>query len=673
MKFRLLLAPGATAWLACILSTRSGDAFAPFEVVSSSNHHRRHHHSHRLRRNPFASSTRRFSQVKGGQKEEIESKTVSSGGDDWVAQILQSSAEGGPLLERNCVVGPKHVLMYDTSLRDGTQGESVSASCEDKLKIAQRLANFDMDYIEAGWPGSNPKDAEFFQRAKSELSEAARAKLVAFGSTRRKNISAKDDPQIKALVDSNVPTVCMVAKAHPWQVTEILRADLDENLEMISDSVSYLCSKGINVMVDLEHFFDGYKADEDYVMKCCEAAVDAGASCLVMCDTNGGTMPWEVSKITSKLVRHFQPFCTIGIHCHNDCGMAVANSVSAANSGAGLVQGTINGIGERTGNADLCSIIPSLALHVDSSMTCKNNLQELTNLSRFFDEILNRTPFSAAPFVGNSAFAHKGGLHVAAMERSPLSYQHIEPELVGNQMRVLISELSGRQNIMGKMKEMFGDDNKKQSDRALAILNRVKDLENQGYTFEGAEASVDLMILHGTEGYCPPFEVLDYSVQVYDHSIDSASRVLVNHKASTTSSTGTARATVKVKTVVENDETQELEYQEDLEVSDGIGPVDALASALLRSLTPSYPMLKEVELVDYKVRILDPASATSAATRVMIEFRDKQTEKTWTTVSVDRNVISASLNALVDGFEYALIEEAQYCMLDLDDNSEVSP
>jgi 2-isopropylmalate synthase len=662
MKVQQLLVPTSAAfwlWYYCLLPTTSSEAFAP--PMASSNYY--------YKSLITSSSTKRYSQVEGQQKE-VESSAANSkngGEEDWLSKSLESSAES---LERNCVVGPKQVLMYDTSLRDGTQGEAVSASCADKIKIAQRLAKFDMDYIEAGWPGSNPKDAEFFARAQTELTEAARSKLVAFGSTRRKNVAAKDDPQIQALVDSNVPTVCMVAKAHPWQVTEILRADLEENLEMISDSVSYLCSKGINVMVDLEHFFDGFKADEEYVMKCCEAAVDAGASCLVMCDTNGGTMPWEVSSMTSKLVRHFRPFCTIGIHCHNDCGMAVANSVSAANSGAGLIQGTINGIGERTGNADLCSIIPSLALHVESAMTCRDNLQDLTNLSRYVDEILNRTPFSGAPFVGNSAFAHKGGLHVAAMERNPLSYQHIEPELVGNQMRILISELSGRQNILGKMKEMFGDDTKKQSDRALAILNRVKDLENQGYTFEGAEASVHLMILHGTEGYCPPFEVLDYSVQVYDHNIDSASRVLVSQKASTATSTSTARATVKVRTVVENAETGQLEYQEDLEVSDGIGPVDALAGAILRALMPSYPNLKDVELVDYKVRILDPASATGAATRVMIEFRDKNTEQTWTTVSVDRNVISASLNALVDGFEFALIELAQYCMLE-DDISKV--
>lgn len=581
--------------------------------------------------------------------------------DEWISKELNDAVS--PL--SSCVIGPKQAIVFDTTLRDGTQGESVSASCEDKLKIATRLASFDVDYIEAGWPGSNPKDAEFFHRAQKELPSEIRSKLVAFGSTRRKNVAVDRDPQIQALVDSNVPTICMVAKAHPWQVTEILRASRDENLEMIKDSVSYLVGLGKTVLVDLEHFFDGYKADPEYAMQCCEAAAEAGASCLVMCDTNGGSMPWEVEKISKELVGQFQPLCTIGVHCHNDCGMAVANSVCASNAGVGLIQGTINGIGERTGNADLCSIIPSLALHVDSEMSCKKNLGDLTKLSRFVDEILNRSPQNSSPFVGASAFAHKGGLHVAAMERNPLSYQHIEPELVGNEMRVLISELSGRQNIMGKMSEYFGEmEEDQKSERAIAILNRVKSLENQGYTFEGAEASVHLMILHATKDYCQPFKVLDYSAQVYDNDMDSASRVVANFESDARTGTSTARATIKIRTVVDNPDDESVRFGDTLQVSDGSGPVDALAKALMRALVPAHPSLEAVELVDYKVRILDPTSATGAATRVMIEFRDTATEKQWTTVSVDRNVISASLNALVDGIEYALIdEEADYCML----------
>lgn len=527
-----------------------------------------------------------------------------------------------------------------------------------------------MDYIEAGWPGSNPKDAEFFARAQSELDETTeRSKLVAFGSTRRKHVAAADDPQVQALMASQAPTVCIVAKSQAWQVTEILKADLQENLEMIHDTVQYLVQEGgRRVFVDLEHFLDGYQQDPAYALQCCEAAADAGASCLVLCDTNGGAMPWVVGQVCDEVVQHFDGHVTVGIHCHNDCGMAVANSVMAAQHGVGLIQGTINGIGERTGNADLCSIVPSLGLHVGSNMTCRENLPQMTQLSRYVDEILNRSPNSAAPFVGSSAFAHKGGLHVAAMERSPLSYQHIEPERVGNEKRVLISELSGRQNILGKMEAAGIPLDDQANERALAILNRVKSLEAAGYTFEGAEASVHLMILHANQGYCPPFQVKDYSVQVYDANIDSASRVL-RHADKQEKQGGlgpTARATVMVRTTSSGDEPfdeDSLPVQDRLEVADGAGPVDALANALMRALKPSHPYLTNVELVDYKVRILDPESATQAATRVMIEFRDKKEDKTWTTVSVDTNVISASLNALIDGFEFALIEHASSCLL----------
>ena len=548
----------------------------------------------------------------------------------------------------------------------------MSASADDKMKICKRLAAFDVDYIEAGWPGSNPKDAEFFTRSQTELTSREHAKLVAFGSTRRKNINVASDAQVQALLASKAPSICIVAKAHAWQATEILRATLEENLDMISETVGHLVANGRNVMVDLEHFFDGYKHNAEYALQCCQAAVDAGASCLVLCDTNGGSMPWQVGDIGKAVVEQFaSQDVTIGIHCHNDCGMAVANSIVGAKNGIGLIQGTINGIGERTGNADLCSIIPSLALHVESQMTCKEQLKGLTSLSRFVDEILNRTPQHAAPYVGTSAFAHKGGLHVAAMERSPLSYQHVEPELVGNEKRILISELAGRQNIMGKIEEAgvyLGE--KAVSERATAILNRVKSLEAKGYTFEGAEASVHLMILHATGGYCPPFRVLDYSANVYDNNMDSATRVLKGQdgEQQTAMKGSTARATVNVRTMLPpkdglQDNFDQSPYEDRLEVSDGNGPVDALAKALVRALMPSHPSLKSVELVDYKVRILDPESATQAATRVMIEFKDEITEKTWTTVSVDTNVISASVNALIDGFEFALIEHALSCML----------
>lgn len=598
-----------------------------------------------------------------------DSNSNNNNSDDWVVESLSKSnlptpsSSSSPSLLAQFVKGPKECLVFDTTLRDGTQGELISASCDDKLKIATQLAAFDVDYIEAGWPGSNPKDLEFFQRAKTELPEEARAKLVAFGSSRRKNIAVEEDPQIQALIDSDVPTVCMVVKAHSWQVTEILRATREQNLRMIHDSVAYLAGLGKTVLVDLEHFFDGYKADPEYAMACCESAADAGAKCLVMCDTNGGSMPWEITDISKAMVNHFEPFCTVGIHCHNDCGMAVANSIASSNAGVGLIQGTINGIGERTGNADLCSIIPSLALHVETEMTCKDKLSELTQLSRFVDEVLNRSPNIGAPYVGKSAFAHKGGLHVAAMERNPLSYQHVEPESIGNEMRVLISELSGRQNIMGKMQVIFGNDMDagEKSARSLAVLNRVKELESLGYQFEGADASVHLLILYGTQGYCPPFQVLDYSAQTFDQNMDTASR-LMTARADDVS---TARATIKVRTVADDPDLVNggLSFVENLEVCDGKGPVDALTKALMKALTPAHPSLKSIELTDYKVRILNPTAATEAVTRVLIDFRDTETDKKWTTVSVDTNIVSASLNALVDGFEYALIEHAQTCML----------
>lgn len=659
--------------------------------------------------------------------------------DDWILRALEENelvTEEGkigvpsanerdeektttPLLhkKRPAVIGPSHVLIYDTTLRDGTQGESVSASVDDKLKIVSKLSLFGVDYIEAGWPGSNPKDMEFFTRARRELNDYEKSKLVAFGSTCRKYTKPSHDIQVQSLLDSQSPTICIVAKSHSWQVTDILQATFEENLRMIYDTVQYLHSYQRNVMIDLEHFFDGYKYNKDYAIQCCQKAIEAGVSTLVLCDTNGGTMPWEISTICSDVVQLFRNNdVTIGIHCHNDCGMAVANSLMAVQNGIGLVQGTINGIGERTGNADLCCIIPSLAFHMNvptskttliesktidhsigSQMSCRNHIKDITSLSRYVDEILNRTPLSSAPYVGSSAFAHKGGLHVAAMERSPLSYQHIHPEWVGNKKRVLVSELSGRQNILGMMKDQqdigssFSQSNATElSERAMAILQRVKYLENKGYTFEGADASVSLMILHSTKGYCPPFQVLDYTANVYDSNIDSASRVLLytpsnvddgdenrskqlpkfrsNDKqhgqgSSYVQSGAQSRATVKIRTFKAPEHIDDSYYHDSLEVSDGNGPVDALAKALVRALSPSYPWIESIELIDYKVRILDPDSATQASTRVMIEFRDNLSERTWTTVSVDTNVISASFNALIDGYEYALIEHAESCNL----------
>jgi 2-isopropylmalate synthase len=643
---------------------------------------------------------------------DLEFRTTTTGGGDGVVVAIDDVGDPQPRGQRQpssggAVRGPSTVLVYDTTLRDGTQMESISVSCDDKIKITRRLSAFGVDYIEAGWPGSNPKDEEYFRRARDELDASAFSKLVAFGSTRRKGILARDDAQVRTLVECGSPTVCIVAKAHLWQVTDILRADPAENLDMIRDTVSHLVSQGRDVMVDLEHYFDGHAFDAEYAYRCCEAAMDGGASVLVMCDTNGGSMPWDVERVVSETISRFGgdgdgdgggrgSSTTFGIHCHNDCGLAVANTLTSVRAGVGLVQGTVNGIGERTGNADLCSIIPSLALHCDvEKMSCKGNLGDVTSLSRFVDETLNRTPNRAAPYVGASAFAHKGGLHVSAIERDPNSYQHVDPASVGNKLRVLISELSGRQNILGKMRmlDLFEDDNEDGTprgfddavlnERALVILDRVKRLESMGYTFEGADASVELMILHSTRGYCPPFQVLDYTAQVYDTNVDSASRVMskMERRDSVVAASSSkkdpapplvapsslARATIKVRVLDDpNPRDDGLPYLDRLEVSEGDGPVDALANALKKALAPSHPELDGLQLVDYKVRILDPESATRAATRVMIEFRDVETGKKWTTVSVDRNIISASLNALVDGFEYALRETVAACVVDFE-------
>jgi 2-isopropylmalate synthase len=537
------------------------------------------------------------------------------------------------------------------------------------------------------------------------LTAHERSKLSAFGSTRRKNVRVEDDAQVQALLDSQAPTICLVAKCHAWQVTDILQTTLDENLRMIHDTVSYLTRAPYNrnVMVDMEHALDGYQYDADYALQCCRTAAAAGASCVVLCDTNGGSMPWQVETCVRAVVeavvtdmnndsnenddnnnnnsedepRRKRIATSVGIHCHNDAGMAVANSIVAIAAGAGIVQGTINGIGERTGNADLCSIIPSLALKCQTQMTCRDNLSQLTSLSRYIDEILNRSPNMAAPYVGASAFAHKGGLHVAAMARSSKSYQHVEPKDVGNESRVLISELAGRQNIMGKFAAL-GIDADVASEKAVFLLKRIKQLEALGYTFEGAEASVHLMMLHASDGYCQQFRVLDYAVNVQDTHIDSASRFLKSATEKGGNTGSMARATVKVRThrvvpnaaadVGSNDNNDNINpedlYQERLEVGEGNGPVNALANALMKALEPVHPTLRSVELNDYKVRILNPDSATGAAVRVMIEFRDTRRDKTWTTVSADTNVISASFNALIDGLEYALLDDAELCMLD---------
>ncbi|CAM9696709.1 unnamed protein product [Chrysoparadoxa australica] len=596
-----------------------------------------------------------------------------------------------PITERTQVKCPSHsvngagasasptVHVYDTTLRDGTQMEGISVTVNDKLKIARQLCAFGMHYIECGWPGSNPKDQEFFSRAQKELPTEAWARVVAFGSTRRKFTACADDTQLEALIAAGTNCVTIVAKAWDLHVDHILEVPREENVAMVRESVEYLKAAGKEVMIDLEHFFDGYKASPTYAMEVCKAAALAGADVLVLCDTNGGTLPWEIGA-TTRTVKEAFPSVRVGIHCHNDQQeMAVANSLQAVQDGATVVQGTVNGIGERTGNANLVSIVPVLQLKMGSEGVGEG-LKELTALSRFTDEQLNRVPESKAPFVGQSAFAHKGGIHVSAVNKIPDSYQHIDPAEVGNLRRVLVSELSGRSNIISKVQQfgMGSEEEMKTStlwkERVGTVLSTVKGLERKGYTFEGADASVNLMIRRLMRGYTPPFRLLEFNVQT--HGSDLVNGIQHFHQADEEDQGGraaaaAARATVKVKLPgdIAKQETPHPWDDDDprirLESAEGVGPVNALAKALYKALLPYYPSLQYVTLTDYKVRILDQDSATAAKTRVMIEFWDSLHNQNWSTVGVNSNIISASMHALVDGFQYGLVEYGHSCKLEV--------
>ncbi|CAN0061671.1 unnamed protein product [Ectocarpus sp. 6 AP-2014] len=557
------------------------------------------------------------------------------------------------------------VEMYDTTLRDGTQMEGISASVLDKLKIALQLHHFGMHYIEGGWPGSNPKDVEFFERARKELPAEAWARVVAFGSTRRKFKTCAEDKQLESLISAGTGCVTIVAKAWDLHVDHILEVPREENLAMVRESVEHLKMAGKEVMLDLEHFFDGWKANREYTMQVCEAAVGAKVDVLVLCDTNGGSLPWEIDEIVRD-VKAAYPGTRLGIHCHNDQGLAVANSLQAVRSGADVVQGTVNGIGERTGNANLMTIIPTLQLKMGMTGVGEH-LTNLTALSRFTDEQFNMAHTSGAPFTGISAFAHKGGIHVSAVNKIPDSYQHIDPAQVGNTKRVLVSELSGQSNILSKVEDsgMASKTELKASkvwrERMGQVLKTVKRLETEGYSYEGADASVNLLVRRTMSGYVPPFKLLDYLVQIWDS--DRTPGGLEFPSGPTT-----ARATVKVR-VPSMDSEAELGIEGEnpgvrLEVAEGNGPVDALAKGLFRALLPTFPSLQSVKLSDYKVRILDQESATQAKTRVLIEFYEKSSDVGWSTVGVNTNIISASMSALMDGFEYALVEFGQSCSID---------
>jgi 2-isopropylmalate synthase len=523
-------------------------------------------------------------------------------------------------------------LLYDTTLRDGTQGEGVNLSVEDKLRIAQRLDEFGMHYIEGGWPGSNPKDAEFFARARALRFKHAR--LAAFGSTRKANVCVEHDPQIRLLLDAATPVVTLVAKTSALHVRHVLETTLEENLKMIGDSIAFFKQHGREVIHDAEHFFDGFKLDKDYALATLRAACDAGADWLVLCDTNGGAMPWEVEEIvrcaTSELETdaprngNRQPGVKFGIHTHNDAGVGVANALAAVRAGCTQVQGTINGIGERVGNCDLVTTLANLKLKMNDDCVSDEQLRNLTELSRYVFEIANLTLDIRHPYVGQAAFAHKGGIHVAAILKVEESYQHIDPARVGNQKRVLVSELSGRGNIAYKARE-FGLN--PDSAEVQQVLQRIKEMENRGFFFEGADASVELMLRRVQPGYVKLFELLDYMV-VVEHR--DGRGVL-------------AEATVKIKVDDEITHT----------AAEGDGPVNALDLATRKALLPHYPKLKKMRLVDYKVRIIDSDKATGATTRVTIDSTNGH--RTWTTVGSSTNIVDASWQALADSMEYALL------------------
>ncbi len=512
------------------------------------------------------------------------------------------------------------VFIYDTTLRDGTQREDLSLSLEDKLIIAKRLADFGVHYIEGGWPGSNPKDAEFFVRAgKLDLGQA---KVTAFGATRKKFSHCDGDRNLKMLFEANTPAVTMVGKSWDYHVTHVLDATLEENLAMIRESMAWMKARGREVIYDAEHFFDGFRVNPEYAIATLQAALEGGADWLTLCETNGGKLPWEVEDITREVLARL-PGARLGIHCHNDSGCGVANSLAAVRGGAGLVQGTINGYGERVGNADLVAIIPDLQLKMGCEVLPAERLKELTQISRYVAEVANLKHDDHHPYTGHSAFAHKGGIHVAAIMKSSDTYQHIEPELVGNIMRSVISELSGRGNIEMQAQSLGIELGRDHTDR---VLGQIKQLEHEGFTFEAAEASVELMLHRLKPGYQSPFALIDYFV-INEHR---DGRGLL------------AEAMVKIKV---GEKTR-------FTAAEGKGPIDALARALHDSLVDDYPQLESVRLIDYKVRILDGEGGTAALTRVLIEFQCGT--EAWTTVGASANIIEASWRALSDGMEYAL-------------------
>ena len=520
----------------------------------------------------------------------------------------------------------KRIFIYDSTLRDGAQAQGISYSVEDKVRIVEKLDALGVHYIEAGNPGSNPKDLEFFERVRGM--KLKHAKLIAFGATRKIGIKAEDDGNVRSILAAGTDAVAIFGKSWDYQVTDILRTKLDENLRMIGDTVRHLKQQGKEVVYDAEHFFDGFKANPDYALATLKAAAEAGADCLCLCDTNGGTFPDVIFDITKKVVSQFKT--PIGIHCHNDCEMAVANSVMAVQAGATQVQGTINGIGERCGNANLCAIIPDLQLKLGYKCIPPQNMATLTTVARAVSDIANMPHNEKAAYVGADAFAHKGGMHVDAVVKNPVSYEHIDPDLVGNSRRTLMSEVAGRSTLLARIRAVdpsIGKD----SPETKKIIDRLKQLEHEGYHFEAAEQSFELVVRKMLGKYTPFFELVEFKVMVNEPSVNSMN----------------SSAMIKIR--VGNDT--------EITAAEGDGPVNALDKAVRKALERFYPAIGEIRLTDYKVRVLDSKEASAAKVRVLIESTDHR--ENWTTIGVSTDIIDASWQALVDSIEYKLVREQE--------------
>ena len=516
--------------------------------------------------------------------------------------------------------------LYDTTLRDGAQGEGVHFSLPDKLRLAERLASYGFHYVEGGWPGSNDKDRDFFAQA-GKLHWGS-SKLAAFGSTRRPNIDAADDSQIRLLLQAETPVVTIFGKSWLLHVEKILRTTPVENLRMIADTVAILKKEGREVIYDAEHFFDGYTADSDYALRTLEAAAEAGAHYLVLCDTNGGRLPSEIAT-TVRSVRARFPQSKIGIHTHNDCGLGVANAVAAVQEGALQVQGTMNGYGERTGNCNLTTLLPLLELKLGKKILPEGNLRQLSELSCFVDELANLHHDPRAPFVGRTAFAHKGGMHVNAVNKLSASFEHIEPASVGNHQRILVGELSGGANVMMKAREL-GISVEEKSPATRAILAKIKKLEKDGCEFEAADASFELLVRRSLQKIPAPFQIESYKVEVV--------RARPTNRE-------TSRATITVRVGKKLCKTS----------AQGDGPVNALDAALRKALLPSFPTLRKIKLIDYKVRIVSSRGGTAARIRVLVESSDGVRQ--WGTVGVSSNILEASALALTDSLSYFFLPQ----------------